>query len=158
MTEALDFKAMALVWEQGKEARSQYTTEQWRAYWEHAIAEASFEATLSGSANDVESASFWEHDYYYIQSVEIARDKDTNVWSVAVVLEEPYYIPAPDSDTEEAPADWKPATLKLCTQEPLTKAQAVVVDSTLAHSRLDGLEITPDRDGDKVFMTGTYVA
>lgn len=158
MTEALDFEAMALVWEQGKEARKQYTTEQWRAYWEHAIAEASFEATLAGSANDVESASFWEHDYYYIQSVEIARDKDTNVWSVAVVLEEPYYIPAPDSDTEEAPAGWKPATLTFRTEEPLTKAQAVVVDSTLADSRLDGLEITPDRDGDKVFMTDTYVA
>lgn len=158
MTEALDFKAMALVWEQGKEARSQYTVEQWRAYWEHAIAEASFEATLTGSANTVASASFWEHDYYYIQSVEIARDKDTDIWSVAVVLEEPYYIPAPDSDTEEAPADWKPATLKLCTQEPLTKAKAVVVDSALAHSRLHGLEITPDRDGDKVFITDSYVA
>lgn len=158
MTEALDFKAMALVWEQGKEARKQYTTEQWRAYWEHAIAEASFEATLSGSAKDVARASFWKHEYYYIQSVEIARDKDTNVWSVAVVLEEPYYIPAPDSDTEEAPADWKPATLKLCTQEPLTKAQAVGVDGTLGYARLHGLEITPDRDGGKVFMTDTYVA
>ena len=77
---------------------------------------------------------------------------------MAVVLEEPYYIPAPDSDTEEAPADWEPATLTLRTEEPLTKAQAVVVDSTLADSRLDGLEITPDRDGDKVFMTDTYVA
>ena len=158
MTEALDFKTMALVWEQGKEARKQYTTEQWREYWEHAIAEASFEATLSGSANDVASASFWEHDYYYIQSVEIARDKDTDIWSVAVVLEEPYYIPAPGSDTEEAPADWKPATLKLCTQEPLTKAQAVVVDGTLGYARLHGLEITPDRDGDKVFITDSYVA
>lgn len=158
MTEALDFKAMALVWEQGKEARKQYTTEQWRAYWEHAINEASFEATLAGSAKDVASASFWKHDYYYIQSVEIARDKDTNVWSVSVVLEEPYYIPAPDSDTEEAPADWKPATLTLRTEEPLTKAQAVVVDGTLAHSRLHGLEITPDREGDKVFITDSYVA
>lgn len=158
MTEALDFKAMALVWEQGKEARSQYTTEQWRAYWEHAIAEASFEATLSGSANAVASASFWEHDCYYIQSVEIARDKDTNIWSVSVVLEEPYYIPAPDSDTEEAPAGWKPATLSLRTEEPLTKAQAVIVDGTLGYSRLHGLEITPDRDGDKVFIADTYVA
>lgn len=158
MTEALDFKTMALVWEQGKEARKQYTTEQWREYWEHAITEASFEATLSGSANDVASASFWEHDYYYIQSVEIARDKDTDIWSVAVVLEEPYYIPAPGSDTEEAPADWKPATLTLRTEEPLTKAQAVVVDGTLGYARLHGLEITPDRDGDKVFMTDTYVA
>ena len=158
MTEALDFKAMALVWEQGKEARSQYTTEQWRAYWEHAIAEASFEATLSGSAKDVARASFWEHEYYYIQSVEIARDKDTNVWSVAVVLEEPCYLAVSDEDPEEAPADWKPATLKLCTQEPLTKAQAVVVDGALAHSPLHGLEITPDRDSDKVFMTDTYVA
>lgn len=158
MTEALDFKAMATVWEQGKEARKQYTTEQWRTYWEHAIAEASFEATLSGSANAVASASFWEHDYYYIQSVEIARDKDTDIWSVAVVLEEPYYIPAPDSDTEEVPAGWKPATLTLRTEEPLTKAQAVIVDGTLTHSRLHGLEITPDRDGDKVFMTDTYVA
>lgn len=158
MTEALDFKTMALVWEQGKEARKQYTTEQWREYWEYAIAEASFEATLSGSANDVASASFWEHDYYYIQSVEIARDKDTDIWSVAVVLEEPYYIPAPGSDTEEAPADWKPATLKLCTQEPLTKAQAVVVDGTLGYARLHGLEITPDHDGDKVFITDSYVA
>jgi len=158
MAEALDFKAMALVWEQGKEARKQYTTEQWRAYWEHAITEASFEATLAGSAKDVASASFWKHDYYYIQSVEIARDKDTNVWSVAVVLEEPYYIPAPDSDTEEAPAGWKPATLTLRTEEPLTKAQAVVVDGALAHSRLHGLEITPDREGDKVFITDSYVA
>lgn len=158
MTEALDFKTMALVWEQGKEARSQYTTEQWRAYWEHAIAEASFEATLSGSANAVASASFWEHDYYYIQSVEIARDKDTNVWSVSVVLEEPYYIPTPDSDTEEAPAGWKPATLTLTTKEPLTAEQAEIVESTLTYSRQHGLEITPDRDGDKVFMTDTYVA
>lgn len=158
MAEALDFKAMALVWEQGKEARKQYTTEQWRAYWEHAITEASFEATLAGSAKDVASASFWKHDYYYIQSVEIARDKDTNVWSVAVVLEEPYYIPAPDSDTEEAPTGWKSATLTLRTEEPLTKAQAVVVDGTLGYSRLHGLEITPDRDGDKVFIADTYVA
>lgn len=158
MTEALDFKAMALVWEQGKEARKQYTTEQWRAYWEHAINEASFEATLAGSAKDVASASFWKHDYYYIQSVEIARDKDTNVWSVAVVLEEPYYIPAPDSDTEEAPAGWEPATLTLRTEEPLTKAQAVVVDGTLGYARLHGLEIAPDRDGAKVFITDSYVA
>lgn len=158
MTEALDFKAMALVWEQGKEARSQYTTEQWREYWKRVEKEASFEATLSGSANDVASASFWGHDYYYIQSVKIARDKDTDIWSVAVVLEEPYYIPAPDSDTEEAPADWKPATLTLYTEEPLTKAQAVIVDSTLAHSRLHGLKITPDREGDKVFITDSYVA
>ena len=158
MTEALDFKAMVLVWEQGKEARKQYTTEQWRAYWEHAIAEASFEATLSGTVNNVASASFWEHDYYYIQSVEIARDKDTDIWSVAVVLEEPYYIPAPDSDTEEAPGGWKPATLTLRTEEPLTKAQAEAVDATLGYARLHGLEISPDRDGDKVFMTDTYVA
>lgn len=158
MTEALDFKTMALVWEQGKEARSQYTVEQWRAYWEHALAEASFEVTLAGSAKDVASASFWEHDYYYIQSVEIAREKDTDIWSVAVVLEEPYYIPAPDSDTEEAPADWKPATLTLRTEEPLTKAQAEVLDGTFGYARLHGLEITPDREGDKVFMTDTYVA
>lgn len=158
MTEALDFKAMALVWEQGKEARSQYTTEQWRAYWEHAIAEASFEATLSSSANDVASASFWEHDYYYIQSVEIARDKDTNVWSVSVVLEEPCYLAVSDEDPEEAPAGWKPATLTLRTEEPLTKAQAVIVDGTLGYARLHGLEITPDRDDNKVFITDSYVA
>lgn len=158
MTEALDFKAMALVWEQGKEARSQYTTEQWRAYWEHAIAEASFEATLSSSANDVASASFWEHDYYYIQSVEIARDKDTNVWSVSVVLEEPCYLAVSDEDPEEAPVGWKPATLTLRTEEPLTKAQAVIVDGALGYARLHGLEITPDRDDNKVFITDSYVA
>jgi hypothetical protein len=158
MTEALDFKAMALVWEQGKEACKQYTTEQWRAYWEHAIVEASFEATLAGSANTVASASFWEHDYYYIQNVEIARDKDTDIWSVSVVLEEPCYLTVSDEDPEEAPADWKPATLTLRTGEPLTKAQAVVVDGTLGYARLHGLEITPDCEGDKVFITDTYVA